>query len=580
MAKYFLKHKILLSTSILFKLVFSLMQVYIAIVLQELTDYIVNQDMEGFKSYLIMASLYFSTFGIVVYLNHVTIAYFIKRTIADYKNDVFNGILSKDYENYYVLNNGEYISNLTNDINIIESNYMMSILQLIGDVAIFILTVIVLLYINPYVTITLLVSGILLFLIPTIFGKPLRKRQNMVSEKFSNYTSLLKNLLSGFSTIKSYNLESKSYREFEEINTTLEDVKLKSLRLQSIFYGVSMTLGILTLVIGIIISGYFVIIGTLTAGSLVAVIHLSNNVTNPIQSIVARITQIKSSKEINKKLSKLMANTNGDDIELEEYESEKCLQTAIAYHNVSFSYDGKRDTISDFSYQFKKGRKYAIVGKSGSGKSTLFKLLVGFLKKYSGSIHVDKKEIKGLDSSLVCRDIAMVEQDVFMFNKSIKENIILDHPFDEKHFHYVLKVTGLDGVICGFQQGVETILQEESKNISGGQKQRIGIARALYQRKNVLLLDEGASALDSESSLRLQEDLLTNKELTIISITHGLNERLLSYYDEILVIEDGRLIESGDFHSLILRKSYFYELFTKDKETVSFNNLTINLGGA
>lgn len=538
------------------------MQVYIAIVLQKLVDYITTQDMTGFFTYILFTSFYFLSFGIIEYLKNVAKAYFLKKSMAEYKNDIFNSLISRDYNSFNEAGTAGYISYLTNDVNIIENQYISSYIELIGDITIFILTIAVLLYINPWVTISLLISGLLLFLVPYLFSKPLQKLQNIVSDNFSSYTKILKDQLDGYSTIHSYNMEDKTKKEVKNVNMTLELSRLKFLKFQAIFSGISTTLGISTLVISIIISGYFVIIGTLSAGSLIAVIQLSNGITYPLQAIVQRITLIKSSKIINEKLLKIITQNN---YKIERKKADY-FHNVIEFKNVSFSYLEKEKILNNFSFQFYKNKKYLIVGKSGSGKSTLFRLLIGYYNNYTGDIYIDNKSIKAIDTKSICNDISLVQQNIYLFNKSIKDNITLNKAFDETLFNSIINKSGLLDVITSLPMGIDTIIEEDAKNISGGQKQRIGIARALYHEKNILLLDEWTAALDIDSSLNIEQDILLNIDATVISITHKLNQNILSIYDEIIVIDKGRIIEHGSFKSLLVKRGYLYDLFRKDNE--------------
>lgn len=208
------------------------------------------------------------------------------------------------------------------------------------------------------------------------------------------------------------------------------------------------------------------------------------------------------------------------------------LENEITVKNLSFSY-GEKQVLKDINLTFRRGEKYAIVGKSGCGKTTLLKLMLGQLTGYQGSILYDKKELSCYDINTFYEQMAYIEQNVFLFDTSIRNNITLGDSYCEDEIDKVLKMSALEEDIRTFPEGLDTKVGENGKNLSGEQKQRIAVARALIHDRKILLVDEGTSALDQENALIIEHALLNCPELTLILIIHHLKEEYVMLYENV-----------------------------------------------
>ncbi|MEE1238011.1 MAG: ABC transporter ATP-binding protein [Turicibacter sp.] len=566
MKNYIFKHKFLLVLTVMIRCIGAMMQVFIALLIQQLIDIIIAKDMSAFISSALFAVIYFLLMGFVDYLTSTTQAWYLKKTLTILKQDLFKGLIAKDYPTFYSTNTADYLSNLTNDINLIETNYIVPFLMMIGDVVIFVATTILLLWMSPLITGAMFLVAILLLIIPAIFGRKLQSRQNQVSKQQSVFTTHVKDILEGYEVVKSYRMTNSVISQFNHTNQMLEQDKFKSTHLKGISQAISLIFGFGTHIIGILIAGYFIITGSMSVGSLFAVMELANGVQGPIMWIMQKVTMIQGMRGVNEKILGIIKEGQK---EIKE-EVLSSFEESIVLDQVQFAYEADHPVLKGISYTFEKNKKYAIVGESGCGKSTLIKLMMGYYREYDGKILVDRQDVNGKTPLSMNELATMIHQNVYLFDKTIGENVLLHHQFSEEQINQALIQSGVSKFITKLSEGLNTSVGENGKNLSGGQKQRVAIARALIQQMPILMLDEGTSALDLQTAYDIEKTLLDIDELTIITITHKLNEEILSHYDEIIVMEQGQIVEAGSFNKLLNAQGAFYELYTlkQNKETM------------
>ena len=562
MKDYIFKYKYLLVLTVAIRCIGAAMQVYIALLIQQLIDAVVGGDMNAFSSMIVFAVVYFSLMGLVDYLTSTTQACYLKKTLVALKQDIFKGLISKDYASFHENNTADYLSNLTNDIHLIETNYITPFLMMIGDVVIFIGTTAVLLWINPWVTVAMFAIAILLMVVPALFGRALESRQNQVSTEQSIFTTRIKDILEGYEVVKSYRMTKSVTTEFNAVNKTLEQYKFKSAHLKGVAQAISMMFAIGTQIAGMAIAGYFVIKGNMSVGNLFAVVQLGNGIQGPIMWIMQKVTMIKGMSGVNEKILAIIQEGQKESNERALFSFEE----SIILEDVSFAYEEDMPVLKDISYTFEKSKKYAIVGESGCGKSTLIKLMMGYYRNYDGKILVDQQDVNGATPLSVNELASMIHQNVYLFDKTIEDNVLLNHHFSDAQINQALTQSGVAKFMSQLTDGLKTSVGENGKNLSGGQKQRVAIARALIQQMPILMLDEGTSALDLQTAYDIEKTLLEIEELTVITITHKLSEEILSQYDEIIVMDRGQIVEAGTFDELVQRQGAFYKLYTLKQE--------------
>lgn len=437
----------------------------------------------------------------------------------------------------------DYISALTNDINLLEKNYIEPIIELTGEMTTFVITLYVLLRISLSITIVLICTGLIMLLVPYLFNNSVNTKQACLSKDTSYLTSVLKDLLDGFEIIKSYSMEKVSEKEFEDSNIKLEKARQRFNIFIALTGAVSLLLSLVCQFSCVILAGYFVLKGTLTIGVLTAVMQLGNGIFGPIQKIVKYFTFIKGSTQINEKLLSMLENKEEQETRITEFHD------AIELKDISFSYTQDENLVlQHISLTLEKNKKYAILGESGCGKSTLAKILANYYTDYTGEIYIDHHKVDPQKYDNLMGLSSMIHQNVYMFNKSIKDNIVLGNIFPDE----ILQKSILDSGLYKFMESKDIDYQvgENGSCLSGGQKQRIAIARALIQCRPLLILDEATSALDVNTSFEIENTILRMKDITVLTITHSINAEMLRKYDEIIIMSKGKIIQRGKYDEL------------------------------
>lgn len=419
----------------------------------------------------------------------------------------------------------------------------------------------IMIYFDIIVTICVIVAIALMFVVPSLFGKMLAKQQDAYSDMLSRFTNHVKDLLAGFEVIKSYRMKKYVLERFESSNENTIEAKYLADKTIAANEAVSMVLALLVQVVVVFLSAYFIIVGRITAGTLLGMVQVSSNLANPLLIIFSNIPKIKSVDPIIKKLN-AFADYQRQDTMIKTIPT---FNQKINIKNLHFSYDKVNEVIHGIDISIEKGRKYAFVGKSGCGKSTLIKLIAGYYSNFEGDIRYDSESISALNMDKITALSSVIHQNVFMFDESIFDNICLHESFTEEELSDALFASGLLEFIEQIPNGKDYIVGENGSNLSGGQKQRIAVARALIRKKPLLILDEGTSAIDMQTAYDIESRLLKIPDLTLITITHTMNKDLLEQYDEIVFITDGEIIEHGPFETLVNRHAEFFDFYQLKK---------------
>lgn len=482
---------------------------------------------------------------------------FITKGISQYKEYVFEKITKKNISAFIGEGSSKYLSSLTNDIQTIEQGFLNNMFDISTNTLLFIGALALMLYYSPLLTLIAIGLSLLPLVFSLLAGSQMAKAEKMVSDQNEKYTGNLKDVLGGFSVIKSFKVEARMIKMFKENIKNLAKCQIKKQRMQ-ILMGAMGTMGSIIVQIGVFIIGAYMAINGkgITAGITIVFVQLLNYILNPIGIIPQKLAERKAAKGlINKVAVELEQNVR------EEKESNLSeLKNGITLNNLSFGYDDKKEILHNLNYKFEVGKKYAIVGSSGSGKSTLLNLLLASSKDYHGSISYDDVEIKDISSNNLYEIESIIQQNVFIFNATILDNITMFQKFDEKAIEEAINTSGLKELVE--QKGIDYLCGENGSGLSGGEKQRISIARSLLRKTQILLVDEATAALDKETAYQVSNSILNLKDVMSIVVTHSLEENLLKSYDNIITLKDGNIVEAGTFDNLIANKGYFYSLYT------------------
>lgn len=479
---------------------------------------------------------------------------FIETALVNYKERLLGGILEKKISSFHEELTGKYVSNLTNDIQTIETNYLQKVYSLTTSSVTFLTSIgIMVCYDLGMFGITMGMC-VVTMLVASLVGKDLEVLQEEVSAANGKLTSMLSEMFSGFAVIKSFQAEKEIMQLFEKQNRNTEKTKCKRRKKEALVRIVAIALVSGSQVVIMVFGAWKVMQGTLTVGVLVAFIQLMNSVMNPAQMIPADIANIMAARQVMKLHTELMGQPGEEKREEVIYQNYR-----IEVKDVYFSYEDSKQILSNVSICFEPKKSYVIVGASGSGKSTLLKILGGQIADYQGDIVLGGNDFKKLDFADISKEVTYISQKNFLFDSGMKENICMFKEFAQDKIDEAIRLAGLQQVIEKKEN--DFTCGEGGNRLSGGECQRVAIARGLLRETPILLMDEVTASLDAQTSYQVEEALLGLKDYTRIVVSHKLNERLLKQYDSILAMKDGAVVESGSFGELMEKKGYFYSLY-------------------
>ena len=559
---YMKQNKVLLLFTILTSIIASLGYVFMAVLLQKLLDIAVEKNMQQFIPMVLFSIFYFVMLGIFLYLQSLLSKRITCKIIKQIRTDVFKGIVSQSMGDFGKRNTADYLSIITNDVKMIEDNFLLPFFEVVQYTVIFISSFVLMIYFDVIVTIVVFVAITLMFLVPSLLGKEMEKRQNTLSSQLADFTTKLKDILSGFEIIKSYSMKQYVIQKFDKENSDTIHTKYSVDKLFALNEGLSSFLALMVQIVVLFLSAYFIITERITVGTLLGMVQVSSNLANPLIMIFTNIPKIKSIQPIIEKLTVLSK------YELNEVPKKQSatFNSVVSISNLSFAYEKQNRVLDKINLHIEKGKKYVIVGKSGCGKTTLVKLLAGYYTEYSGKILYDNTDLNMMNENDIVQLSSIIHQNIYMFNESVYDNICLHEDYSKESIDKAVKASGLNDVIEKLPEGLLYEAGENGSNLSGGQKQRIAVARALIRNKPILILDEGTSAIDMQTAYDIENHLLKIEGLTIITITHNLKKELLELYDNIIYMENGEIIERGTFEELTSVPSRFLKYLTIKKE--------------
>ncbi len=489
--------------------------------------------------------------------------------VVDIRNKVCDHLLPQPLSFFENRKSGDLLSRLTNDIAVTQSGLtvlfdeiMLQPLKLICGLALAF-------YFSWKLTLLTLIAFPVIFIPVLVMGKKIKKHGKGSLRHLSDLTDALREMFAGIRIVKAFKMEAEESREIQEISKRFLMKRLKMAKAKAINTSTSEFVYTIGLAILIILGGYVVMSGKITPGELGGFITaIGFMVITSVKKLAKSYASLQESLAgVNRVFELFLIEPTIKDHP--DAEALKTIEEAISFKEVSFSYDNSKEFIlKDINLTIHKGEVLAIVGKSGAGKSTLINLIPRFYDPVKGAIEIDGLDLRRIKRESLLAQIAIVSQQTFLFNRSLRENILYgrrDASIGE--IYAAAKLANIHEFIMSLPKGYDTVVGELGVKLSGGQRQRIAIARAILKNAPILLLDEATSSLDYESE-KLVQEALNNLIIgrTTIIVAHRLST--IQHCDRIIVMKHGHIVETGSHESLMSGEGEYRRVYQLHFDTL------------
>ena len=523
---------------------------------------------------------------------------FSTKAVLQYRNFACDYLLKKKVADFYASNSSVYLSALSTDLMKIKEQFLDQIPIITQIIFCGVGAIIVMLRYNVFLACMSCALSLIPFFAALYSGKNMGALEDRLSTKNAEYLAFLKDFSIGFTIIKSYKVEAIFSKLHAAVNEKTEDTMLKRERcVEKVNYFAAIS-GYVTRLSILFLSAYIAFTRhSISIGTVIAFSQLIHYLIDPLSSLPSMLTEVKAAYRLTDKFwdtvkrEEVPQNTPENNRVKEEQIAE--MQTAIEdkkiveeqeirvqkqspdesipslrgellFNQICFSYSEGKEVLKELNLRVKEGEKVVLLGTSGSGKSTILKILMGMERAQSGTIRIGGQDTMDLGEDRIFKEISYIQQEVFIFDGTIRENISLFQTYREEELQSVIERAGLRNLVK--EKGLDYLCGENGAALSGGERQRISIARSLLRKTPILLADEITASLDKENTYLVLDTLLNIENTTEILVLHDLDSRILSRVDRICVLKNGKVEEEGNFTELLEKKGYFYALYHVEAE--------------
>lgn len=497
----------------------------------------------------------------LTYYSNIVMSRVSQHMIANLRDELYEHVLKQDFAYFENSKTGDLMTRLTGDVKALQDLISAQSLKLISNLFTFVFIYIFMLMQDVKLTLLITITFPLLYFLNTFFSKHIKQAFKKVRASTSEINNHLQTSLTSILLIKTFVNEEKEAEDFHQLNIKTRDNFLEAMKYQTVFSPTIEMVNYMGMAIVLLYSGYGIIHGKQTVGELVAYLSYLKMLQNPIRSFTQMVSRFQQAVVSYQRI-------------LDIYEAEPLvvdcenpivlsdLKENISFDKVSFHYPTyEKNILNELDFTLEKGKMLALVGVSGSGKTTITKLITRLYDVSSGEIRIDNENIQHFSLDSLRQNIGMVTQEIELVDGTILDNILYgSKEKTEEDIRQALKAAKLADFIDSLPKGLHTEIGERGIKLSGGQKQRVAIARIFLKNAPILILDEATAALDNESEKYIQESLnqLLNDRTSLV-IAHRLST--IQKADDIIVLEDGKILERGTHKELLASSGRYKELY-------------------
>ncbi|OBX27110.1 ATP-binding cassette subfamily B protein [Gelidibacter algens] len=570
--KYFYKYRYKLLAGVLITIVARIFLLFTPELVGNSVDVIdnyrkgVTTDLDVVKSKLLINVLYIVGAavigGVFTFLMRQTIIYVSRQIEYDLKNEVYQQYQRLSLDFYKSNRTGDLMSRISEDVGKVREYAGPALMYSINTVTLFVIALILMFNSAPTLTLYTIIPLPILSYFIYILSKSIHKRSTIVQQWLSKLSTFTQETFSGISVIKSYGIEGGTNADFDKLSAESRQKNIDLVKIQALFFPLMIFLIGLSNIIVIYIGGKQYINGEIESlGVIAKFIIYVNLLTWPVATVGWVTSVIQQAEASQKRINEFLKQEPTIKNNVTEPSH---IEGNIEFINVSFTYpDTNIQALKNVSFKLNRGETLAIIGKTGSGKSTILDLIGRLYDVTSGEIKIDGTPIENLNLISLRDHLGYVPQDAFLFSDSIKNNIMFGkEDATEEEVINAAKNADVHKNIKGFTKGYDTVLGERGMTLSGGQKQRISIARAIIKAPQILLFDDCLSAVDTETEEKILNNLKTiTKGKTTIIVSHRVSSAKSA--DKIIVLDQGKIIQTGAHDTLIGADGYYNELYIK-----------------
>ena len=526
-----------------------------------------TMNVKKIKKIGILLSSFYILSAIFTFVQSLIMATVSNKFAKKLRSNISNKINKMPLKYFDKHQSGDILSRVTNDVDTIAQTMNQSLGTLVSSITLFLGTIIMMFYTNYIMAITAIVSSLLGFMFMFSVLAKSQKYFTMKQTELGNLNGHIEEVYSGLNVVKVYNGKKESNEKFDKYNKRVYEANRKSQFLSGLMMPMMGFIGNFSYVMVCLVGALLTMNDVISFGVIVAFIVYVRLFTSPLSQIAQAMNSLQSTAAASERVFEFVDEEEmNNEKKIKKYLNKDKVKGKIEFNHVMFKYDGNENpTIKDFNAKIKPGQKVAIVGPTGAGKTTMVNLLMKFYEINSGDIRIDDVSTKELSRKNIHELFTMVLQDTWLFEGTIKENIIYNRKnvTDEK-VKEVCKIVGIDHFIRTMSKGYNSFVSDND-SVSAGQRQLLTIARSMINDSPFLILDEATSNVDTRTEELVQKamDKLTEGKTSFI-IAHRLST--IKNADLILVMKDGNIIEQGSHNELMKNKGFYSELYNSQFE--------------